>query len=115
MGVLKLLTWVFAGLFVACGLPLFLAEDPGWRNAWGGLSLIGATALERPPQGAQDLVAPGAHGPRLRRHCCWKVAPWGAGKSRWSVQPRPMGSFAIRPLPMAIALSPNAASRVIRR
>ena len=26
---------------MACGLPLFWAEDPAWRNAWGGLSLIG--------------------------------------------------------------------------
>ena len=41
MGIPKHLTWAFAGLFVACGLPLFWAEDPGWRNVWAGLSLLG--------------------------------------------------------------------------
>lgn len=41
MGFFKYLTWVFAGLFVACGLPLFWVEDAGWRNVWGGLSLLG--------------------------------------------------------------------------
>jgi len=41
MGIWKPLTWAFAGLFVLCGLPLFWVEDSGWRNTWGGLSLIG--------------------------------------------------------------------------
>jgi hypothetical protein len=41
MGSSSYLTWIFAGLFVACGLPLFWADDAGWRNLWGGLSLIG--------------------------------------------------------------------------
>ncbi len=41
MGSSTYLTWVFAALFVACGLPLFFVEDVGWRNTWGGLSLIG--------------------------------------------------------------------------
>jgi hypothetical protein len=35
------LTWVLAGLFVVCGLPLAVVEDSDWRNTWGGLSLIG--------------------------------------------------------------------------
>ncbi len=41
MGASRYLTWVFAGLFVACGLPLAFVEDPAWRDAWGGASLIG--------------------------------------------------------------------------
>ena len=41
MGFQKYLTWVFAALFVACGLPLFFLEDSGWRHIWGGVSLIG--------------------------------------------------------------------------
>ena len=41
MGFLKYLTWVFAALFVACGLPLLFVEDVGWRHIWGGLSLVG--------------------------------------------------------------------------
>lgn len=40
MGFLKYLTWVFAGLFVAFGLPLAVIEDPAWRDRWGGLSLL---------------------------------------------------------------------------
>jgi hypothetical protein len=35
------LTWVLAGLFVVCGLPLAVVEDAGWRNTWGGFSLLG--------------------------------------------------------------------------
>ena len=34
------LTWIFAGLFVAFGLPLAVVEDPAWANRWGGLSLL---------------------------------------------------------------------------
>ena len=41
MGASSPWTWVFAGLFVACGLPLAVVEDPAWRNLWGGLSLTG--------------------------------------------------------------------------
>jgi hypothetical protein len=41
MGASRYLTWVFAGLFVACGLPLAFVEDPAWRDAWGGASLVG--------------------------------------------------------------------------
>ena len=41
MGAPTYLTWVFAALFVACGLPLFFVEEVTWRNIWGGLSLLG--------------------------------------------------------------------------
>ena len=41
MGTSSYWTWVLAGLFVVCGLPLAVVEDSGWRNTWGGLSLIG--------------------------------------------------------------------------
>ncbi len=41
MGAPTYLTWVFAALFVACGLPLAFVEDPAWAHRWGGLSLIG--------------------------------------------------------------------------
>ena len=40
MGLLKHLTWVFAGLFVACGLPLLFVEDRAWGHRWAGLSLV---------------------------------------------------------------------------
>ena len=40
MGFLKHLTWVFAGLFVASGLPLLFVEDRLWAHRWGGLSLV---------------------------------------------------------------------------
>jgi hypothetical protein len=41
MGSSSYWTWVFAGLFVASGLPLAVVEDAGWRNLCGGFSLIG--------------------------------------------------------------------------
>ena len=34
------LTWIFAGLFVAFGLPLAVVEDPAWGHRWAGLSLF---------------------------------------------------------------------------
>ena len=58
-------------------------------------------ALERAPDGPEDLVAARAHARRPRRRAAqrdWKVRPWGAGKSRARVQPPASGSDRNRPL-----------------
>ena len=34
-------TWIFAALFLLCGLPLLIVDDAGARNLWGGLSAAG--------------------------------------------------------------------------
>ena len=34
------LTWIFAGFFVAFGLPLLFVEDRAWGHRWAGLSLV---------------------------------------------------------------------------
>jgi hypothetical protein len=41
------LTWLFATLFVLCGLPLLVTEDPAWQRIWAGVSAtcLGAFAL----------------------------------------------------------------------
>jgi hypothetical protein len=40
MGFWKHPFWVLGALFLACFLLFNLAEDPGWKNTWTGLSLV---------------------------------------------------------------------------
>lgn len=41
------LMWVFAGLFLVCGMPLFFVETESWKRIWAGLSamFLGSFAL----------------------------------------------------------------------
>src|SRR5262249_51468386 len=84
-----------------------MAGDP-IRHRLAARRLVAGDA-EGAADRAKNLVAR-AHrcAVRLAFHWAWKVAPWGAGNSRWRVQPAASGSHPNRPLRRPISASARA-------
>src|SRR5262249_30232096 len=79
---------------------------------------LGAGNTERAADRGEDGVARAHSNPSCMILCarqrCWKVAPAGAGKSRWRVQPPASGSQVKRPLRRPISPSRRIASPVAK-